>query len=100
MPEPLSTDDVANVGKLAMLDLAPDELEMFTSQLGAVLEHAADIAALDLANVPPTHHPFHLTNVMRDDVVDLPDLRGEMLAAAPSVEDDQFRVPPALGEEP
>ena len=49
--------------------------------------------------VPPTAHPLPLVNVLRDDVV-RPSLdRAEVLAAAPSVEDDRFRVPPALGEE-
>ena len=64
----ISRDDVAHVARLARLDLTDDELERFTGQLAAVLDHAADVAALDTAGVPPTAHPFPLVNVLRDDV--------------------------------
>jgi Asp-tRNA(Asn)/Glu-tRNA(Gln) amidotransferase C subunit len=39
-------------------------------------------------------------NVVRADVVEPSLERAEVLAVAPSVEADQFRVPPILGEEP
>lgn len=100
MPERISREDVAHVARLARLDLTSDELERFTEQLGAVLEHARDVEALDVADVPPTSHPLPLQNVLREDEV-RPSLdREEVLAAAPSVEDGRFRVPPVLGEAP
>ena len=100
MPNGISRDDVAHVARLARLDLTSDELERFTDQLGAVLEHARDVEALDVDDVPPTSHPLPLQNVLRDDEV-RPSLdRTEVLAAAPSVEDGRFRVPPVLGEAP
>ncbi len=98
MAERISRDDVVYVAGLARLELTDDELERFTGQLAAVLDHAADVEALDTAGVPPTAHPLALVNVLRDDVV-RPGLEREaVLAAAPSVEDDRFRVPPVLGE--
>ena len=100
MTERISRDDVAHVARLARLRLDDDELERFTEQLGAVLEHAADIAALDIADVPPTAHPLPLVNVLRDDEV-RPGLdRDEVLGQAPVVEDGRFRVPHILGEAP
>jgi len=96
----ITPDDVAHVARLARLHLTDDELTTFTGQLDAVLGHAADVEALDLDDVPPTSHPYPLTNVLRDDVV-TPSLdRAEVLAQAPDVEDHQFKVPPALGEAP
>jgi len=62
---PISRDDVTHVARLARLDLTEDELERYTGQLGAVLEHAADIAALDLSDVPPTAHPLPIVNAAR-----------------------------------
>ena len=100
MAEPISRDDVAHVARLARLDLTEDELERFTGQLGAVLEHAADISALDIADVPPTAHPLPLENVLRDDEVEPSLDREEVLAQAPAAEDDRFRVPRILGEAP
>ena len=100
MAERLTRDDVAHVARLARLELTDDELDLFTGQLAAVLEHAADVEALDVDDVPPTAHPYELANVLRPDEV-RPSLdRDEVLAAAPAVEDGRFKVPPILGEEP
>ena len=99
MPE-ITRDDVAHVARLARLDVTDDELDLFTGQLAAVLDHARDVEALDVGDVPPTAHPLPLKNVLRPDVV-VPSLdRDEVLAVAPAVEDDRFAVPPILGEEP
>lgn len=96
----ISRDDVAHVARLARLELTDEELDTFTGQLAAVLEHAADVEALDVHDVPPTAHPFELANVLRADER-RPSLdRDEVLAAAPAVEDRRFKVPPVLGEEP
>ena len=100
MPTRISPDEVAYVARLARLTLTADELERFTEQLGAVLEHAQDVAALDTGGVPPTAHPLPLVNVWREDEV-VPGLDlDEVLAQAPAVEADRFRVPRILGEAP
>ena len=96
----ITPDDVAHVARLARLHLTDEELVTFTGQLDAVLGHAADVEALDLDDVPPTSHPYPLTNVLRDDVVTASLDRAEVLAQAPVVEDHQFKVPPVLGEAP
>jgi aspartyl-tRNA(Asn)/glutamyl-tRNA(Gln) amidotransferase subunit C len=100
MPTRISPEEVAYVARLARLALTPDELERFTGQLGAVLEHAQDVAALDTAGVPPTAHPLPLVNVWREDVVVAGLDRDEVLAQAPAVEAERFRVPRILGEAP
>lgn len=100
MSERITRDDVAHVARLARLTLDDDELDVFTGQLAAVLDHAADVEALDLDEVPPTSHPYPLKNVLRPDQVAIAVDRAEVLAAAPSTEDGQFRVPPILGEAP
>ena len=83
----ISRDDVAHVARLARLELTDAELDTFTGQLAAVLEHAADVEALDVADVPPTSHPFELTNVLRTDER-RPSLdRDEVLSQAPAVVD-------------
>lgn len=96
----ITRDDVAHVARLARLSLADDELDTFTAQLGAVLEHADDVAALDLAEVPPTSHPYPLVNVLRPDEVGATLERDDALAGAPQAEDGRFRVPTILGEAP
>ena len=100
VPERITRDDVAHVARLARLELTDEELDLFTGQLAAVLEHAEDVEALDLDDVPPTAHPYPLENVTRPDEV-RPSLdRDEVLAQAPDVEDGRFKVPPVLGPQP
>jgi aspartyl-tRNA(Asn)/glutamyl-tRNA(Gln) amidotransferase subunit C len=89
----LTRDDVVHVARLARLDLSDEEIDLFTAQLRTVLDHAADVAALDLSHLPPSSHPIVLENVLRPDEP-RPGLdRDEALAGAPAVENHQFRVP-------
>lgn len=100
MPERISREQVAHVAHLARLELTDEEIDLFTGQLAAVLEHAEDVEALDTEGVPPTAHPLPLKNVLRVDEPRPGVDRAEVLAMAPSAEDDRFRVPRILGEEP
>jgi len=96
----LSPEDVIHVARLARLELRDDEVDLFTAQLRTVLDHAADVAALDLAHLEPSSHPIALENVLRSDEP-RPSLdRDEVLGQAPAVEDHQFRVPRIGGEAP
>ena len=88
------------MARLARLALSDEELDRFTTQLAAVLEHAADIASLDIEGVPPTAHPFPVANVFREDVPRPCLDRDEVLSQAPDVEDNRFRIPRILGEAP
>ena len=96
----ISRDDVAHVAGLARLRLSDEELERFTDQLAAVLDHAREVAALDTGGVPPTAHPLPLANVLRDDAVAASLDREEVLAQAPAAEDGRFKVPRILGAAP
>jgi aspartyl-tRNA(Asn)/glutamyl-tRNA(Gln) amidotransferase subunit C len=100
MPGRISPADVAHVARLARLDVTDEELDIFTEQLAAVLDHAADVEALNTADVPPTAHPLPLRNVLRPDIPVASLDRDEVLSQAPDVEDGRFRVPRILGEAP
>ena len=94
----LNRDDAAYVARLARIDLTDEELDLYAGQLSVVLDHAAQVAALDTTGVDPTAHPLPLKNVFRDDVP-IPSLdRDEVLSQAPAVEDGRFLVPRILGE--
>jgi aspartyl-tRNA(Asn)/glutamyl-tRNA(Gln) amidotransferase subunit C len=96
----VSRADVEHVATLSRLALTDDEIEPLIGELGAILDYAAEVSALDTADVPPTAHPLPLVNVFRPDDP-RPGLdREEVLAQAPAAEDGQFRVPRILGEAP
>jgi aspartyl-tRNA(Asn)/glutamyl-tRNA(Gln) amidotransferase subunit C len=96
----LTREDAAYVARLARIDLTEDELDLYAGQLAVVLEHAAQVAALDTTGVEPTAHPLPLQNVLRADEP-RPSLdRDEVLAQAPAVEDHRFLVPRIMGDVP
>ena len=92
----LTRADVEHVAQLARLALDDEELERLTTELGVILEHAAQVSALDTADVPPTAHPVALVNVLRPDEPAASLDRDEVLAMAPDAEDGRFRVPRIL----
>jgi aspartyl-tRNA(Asn)/glutamyl-tRNA(Gln) amidotransferase subunit C len=100
VPERITRAEVEHVARLARLALRDDEIESLTIQLGSILDHVAQVSALDTREVPPTAHPLPLVNVLRPDVVRPSLSRDEVLAAAPDAEEGRFRVPRILGEAP
>ncbi len=96
----ITRTDVEHVAQLARLQLKHDEVDRYAEQLNAILDHAAQVSALDTSGVAPTAHPLALVNVLRSDTVAPTVNRAEVLAAAPSAQDDRFRVPRILGEAP
>jgi aspartyl-tRNA(Asn)/glutamyl-tRNA(Gln) amidotransferase subunit C len=95
--ERITAEVVAKVARLARLDLTPEEIERTTTQLADMLEHFADIDALQLDDVAPMAQPYPLDNVFREDVIVGGLDRDEVLAAAPATEHGRFRVPPIIG---
>ena len=58
MSDRLTSDVVAKVARLARLDLTDAEIEAATAQLGKMLDHFAEIDALDLSDVEPMNQPY------------------------------------------
>ncbi len=88
---------MVKVLRLARLDVTPDEVQRITTQMAGMLEHFADIDALDLSDIEPMTQPYPLSNVLREDVVVSGLDREEVLANAPAADDGRFRVPPIVG---
>lgn len=95
----ITRDEVAHLARLARLAVTDEELDLFAGQLDVILGSVARISEVAAADIQPTSHAVPLQNVLREDVV-VPSLpREAVLAMAPAVEDDRFRVPQILGEE-
>lgn len=85
--------DIDHVAKLARLDLTDEEKERLRAQLGLIIEHAAKVGEVATADVPPTAYAVPRANVLRPDEL-VPSLPLEdVLANAPEVEGDRFKVP-------
>ena len=88
--------DIAHVARLARLDLTDAELETYKTQLGAILDHAAQVQTLAGEPHIESAHPLGFVNAFREDVVGPSLDREEVLAQAPAREHGYFVVPPAL----
>lgn len=92
----ITPKDVQHVAKLARLNLTPEEEQMFTSQLNAILQYAEKLNELDTEGIQPTTHVLHLNNVMREDKIRESLPIEKVLLNAPDEEDGQFKVPAVL----
>ncbi len=92
----ISKDQVKHVANLARLAVTDEEVEMFTKQLGDIINYAELLNELDTENVEPTTHVLDLKNVMRKDEPKEWIKKEDALKNAPDQKDGQFRVPSIL----
>lgn len=95
----LTPNDVADLARLARIELSDAELAHLAPQLDVILESVARVSEVAADDIPPTSHALPLTNVFRDDALRPSLPRDQVLAGAPASELDRFRVPRILGEE-
>lgn len=92
---PISRDEVLHVSRLARLDLGEEELEKFTGQLGAILDHISKLNELSTEGVPPTAHVLDLHNIFREDKAADPPIEG-IEKMAPAFAKGHFLVPKVI----
>jgi aspartyl-tRNA(Asn)/glutamyl-tRNA(Gln) amidotransferase subunit C len=95
----LTAEDVANLARLARIELSEAELEVLAPQLDVILESVARVSDVTAQDILPTSHALPLTNVFREDQLRPSLSREQVLAGAPAAEQMRFRVPKILGEE-
>jgi aspartyl-tRNA(Asn)/glutamyl-tRNA(Gln) amidotransferase subunit C len=95
----ITRGDVAHLARLARLGVSDDELDVFADQLDVILSAVARVSEVAADDIPPTSHAVPMTNVYRVDEVRPSLPRTAVLAGAPAVEDDKFRVPRILAED-
>jgi aspartyl-tRNA(Asn)/glutamyl-tRNA(Gln) amidotransferase subunit C len=88
------------VANLARLDLTDQEVQLFTRQIGEIIQYVDQLQKVDVTGVEPLTHPLESAAPFREDIVrDCPtDANGhpKVLASAPEVLDNSFKVPPIL----
>lgn len=89
----ITVKDVEHIAKLARLRLSEDEKQLYTEQLGKIIQFFDELKAIDTTGVEPMSHALALTNVMRDDEVEPPYGHERLLATAPARDSAFFRVP-------
>ncbi len=93
----ISRDTVLRLAALSNLQLAEDEIDGLTEDLGRILAYVEQLDELDTKEVEPAYQVTGLQNIYRQDVVDEGDVtREDLLALAPSVKDSQVKVPKVI----
>ena len=92
----LTLEEVEHIALLARLQLTEEEKHRYQVQLSAILDYAARLQTLDTEGIPPTASVLPPHSVLRPDEPQAGLGLDALLANAPDVLDDQFRVPPVL----
>lgn len=89
----LSRDQVLKLAHLSRLKLTEEEIERLRTELSEILSYVEMLDKIDTSGLKPTYQVTGLKNVMRsDEVVDYQAKPKTLLAGAPAVEKNQFKV--------
>lgn len=89
----ITIKDVEHVAKLARLELTDAEKELYTKQLGDVLQYVNQMNEVDTSNIEPMTQVVDFVNVMREDKVVYEQTKEELMKNAPEQENGFFKVP-------
>lgn len=95
----ISREQVHKVAHLARLELTEQEEAEFTTQLGSILDYFEQLSELDTSKVKPTTRAIEVTNITRLDELQPFSDRESILAIAPEVDGDFFKVPKILSDD-
>jgi len=85
--------EIDHVALLARLELKDEEKELFSKQVGSIIEYMDKLDELDVADVEPTAHVLPIKNVFREDELRASLPREKALQNAPRKNDGFYRVP-------
>ena len=89
----LTRDQVLKLAHLSRLKLTEEEIERFRKELSEILTYVEMLDRADTDGLKPTYQVTGLKNVMRDDrVIDYPVKSPVLLAGAPAIEKNHFKV--------
>lgn len=78
---------------LARLELTEEEKQLFSEQLGSIIQYIDKLNELDTSDVEPTAHVLPMKNVYRDDEPRPSLPREKALSNAPESKDGFYRTP-------
>ena len=102
MPTILTREQVTAIAALAHLELDAAELDLFSRQLGSILDYANQVQQIDTAGVPPTASLVARQTTDRADAVGPCLDIADTLANAPDADQTRleggfFKVPRVIG---
>lgn len=92
----ISQKDVEHVAQLARLTLDPEELQVMTSQMDAILGYVDKLNELDTGGIEPMAHAVPMSNAFREDEIQPVIGVERALQNAPASGDHCFKVPKVI----
>ena len=95
----LTKTEVEKIAGLARLKLEEKEKEKFTEDLSSIIGYIQKLSEVNVEKVEPMTGGTDLESVARQDdetTISDPEMRKQMLNAAPNREEDYFKVPTIL----
>ncbi len=92
----IAKKDLEHMAWLSRLELSDNDKEKYTPKLNSVLDYFGELDRVDTEGVEPTYHVLALSNVFREDEVNMPGkslTQDEALSNAPKKQDGFFKAP-------
>ncbi len=90
----ISPEELEKIAKLAYLDT--EHSTQLTQEINDIMDLVERLRAVDTYGVTPLFHPLELHQRLRTDEVTEEDCLQELMAIAPQVEDNYYKVPQVL----
>jgi len=92
----ITVKEVEYIAKLSRIELSPEEVSYFTSQLDKILDYINKLEELSISGIEPSTGVLPLKNVLREDEIK-PSLDiQQVLSLAVSKEENHFKVPKVI----
>ena len=92
----LSEEQVGQIAYLARLSLSDEGLKSNTKDLNSILSLAEQLAQIDTDGITPMAHPLHMTQRLREDIVNEEDQSESFQAIAPQIGKKHYLVPTVI----
>ncbi len=92
----LTQDQVGQIAYLARLSLSDEQLESNTKDLNSILGLAEQLADIDTDDIEPMAHPLHMSQRLREDVVNEQDQSELFQTIAPKIGNKHYLVPTVI----
>ncbi len=92
----LTQDQVGQIAYLARLSLSDEQLESNTKDLNSILGLAEQLADIDTNDIEPMAHPLHMSQRLREDVVNEQDQSELFQTIASKIGNKHYLVPTVI----
>ncbi|RDI42861.1 Asp-tRNA(Asn)/Glu-tRNA(Gln) amidotransferase subunit GatC [Aquicella lusitana] len=94
----LTPEEIKKIAHLARLNLSEQDIALYTPQLSNILDFIEQLNKTDTTHVEPLAHPLDVSQRLRTDEINEPNLRDKYQRIAPLVEAGLYLVPKVIEE--